>query len=311
MAGVDATIPARQAGMAKASGRAVGAGLSATLLLALVGLAARPVEGGPGGVPQPVLAEGVLWIGLLGLTLVDLALVVILVAALWPQRRRRSEGDLELVSELPPVSSVTKLGLLLLPVLGVALVAVILRWWSLSPGGVGDSIWGPPAGASPIVGPWVDKAVGSSQQGAGPWAWLPLLVLLGLVAVSIAVLVRRGLPLLAGSSRVATAAMAVATADSLEALLSCADPRQAVIAAYLAMERSLRAEGLARRPWEAPFEYLERVLCEGGAPPIEARTLTNLFGIACFSAHPVDERMRKAAVLALRRVRASPKEPRR
>lgn len=91
---------------------------------------------------------------------------------------------------------------------------------------------------------------------------------------------------------------------SLDALHREPDPRRAVIAAYVAMERSLAGAGLAREPSEAPIEYLRRVLARMAGRAQDLRTITDLFQIARFSRHPVDEGMRNSAITALERLRS-------
>lgn len=77
------------------------------------------------------------------------------------------------------------------------------------------------------------------------------------------------------------------------------DPRTGVLAAWAALEVHLAGHGLARRPSEAPREYIVRVL------PTSARRdalveLTGLYEEARFSPHPIDEgaRRRAAGLLA-------------
>jgi hypothetical protein len=97
--------------------------------------------------------------------------------------------------------------------------------------------------------------------------------------------------------------------EGLGALLAERDPRRAVIAAYVAMERSMARRGWARRPHEAPTEYLARVL---GVAPSRARDLDELVGLyefARFSEHDVTASMRDAAVDSVRRLRAELREP--
>src|SRR5207302_7340383 len=50
--------------------------------------------------------------------------------------------------------------------------------------------------------------------------------------------------------------------DTLDDLRAEADPRRAVIAAYARMERALAWFGLPRQVFEAPLEYLSRVLLD-------------------------------------------------
>ena len=96
---------------------------------------------------------------------------------------------------------------------------------------------------------------------------------------------------------------------SLEALRREPDPRRAVIAAYVAMERALSGAGLGRHRSEAPMEYVRRVLTEQTRAPAEVRTVTDLFQVAKFSQHPVDEGMRTGAIEALERIRAATSRP--
>ena len=68
-----------------------------------------------------------------------------------------------------------------------------------------------------------------------------------------------------------------------------ADPRAAVIEAYVRMEQVLAERDLGRRAPEAPREYLTRVLCEHGVPQRSLATITALFEEARFSRHPISQ----------------------
>ena len=97
--------------------------------------------------------------------------------------------------------------------------------------------------------------------------------------------------------------LARALDEAIDDLRRDPDPRRAVIAAYARMERALTVFGLPRRAAEAPYEYLHRVGRELEAEgPVEA--LTELFEVAKFSDHSVDETMRGRAIDALTAVRA-------
>jgi len=91
--------------------------------------------------------------------------------------------------------------------------------------------------------------------------------------------------------------------ETLDDLERERDPRRAVIAAYARMERSLGAYGLPRRPWEAPLEYLGRVLTELTGSGTAARRLTALFERAKFSEHSIDAAMKQDAIAAVVAVR--------
>jgi hypothetical protein len=90
--------------------------------------------------------------------------------------------------------------------------------------------------------------------------------------------------------------------EAIDDLRRDPDPRRAVVAAYARMEQALTVYGLPRRPAEAPYEYLRRVARELEAEqPVAA--LTELFEVAKFSEHAVDEAMRGRAIDALTAVR--------
>jgi Domain of unknown function (DUF4129) len=131
---------------------------------------------------------------------------------------------------------------------------------------------------------------------------LVVIVVLAAFAVAYAIRLRLSDDRLAAFPAGRQAAIAVEV--SLEALRREPDPRRAVIAAYAAMERSLSAAGLARQHSEAPFEYLRRVLAEASGATEDVRSLTDLFQLAKFSQHAVDEGMRNAAIRALEGIRS-------
>ena len=90
--------------------------------------------------------------------------------------------------------------------------------------------------------------------------------------------------------------------EAIDDLRRDPDPRRAVIAAYARMEQALTLYGFPRRPSEAPYEYLSRVARDLEAEqPVAA--LTELFEVAKFSEHSVDETMRGQAIDALTAVR--------
>ena len=91
--------------------------------------------------------------------------------------------------------------------------------------------------------------------------------------------------------------------EAIDDLRRDPDPRRAVIAAYARMEQALTLYGFPRRPSEAPYEYLHRVARELEAEGPVA-SLTELFEVAKFSEHAVDEGMRGRAIDALTAVRA-------
>jgi hypothetical protein len=97
---------------------------------------------------------------------------------------------------------------------------------------------------------------------------------------------------------------AVILDEGLGALLAEADPRRAVIAAYVAMERAMARQGWARRVYEAPKEYLARVLDVAPERAGDLDRLVRLYEVARFSEHEVTAPMRDVAVAAVRGLRA-------
>ena len=97
-------------------------------------------------------------------------------------------------------------------------------------------------------------------------------------------------------------ALADVLGETLDELRAEHDPRRAVIAAYVRMERALAAAGLARRETEAPEEYLSRVLDEVELSARAAGRLTALFAWARFSVHDVRPEMKEEAIETLEQV---------
>jgi uncharacterized protein with PIN domain len=100
-----------------------------------------------------------------------------------------------------------------------------------------------------------------------------------------------------------------AVEESLEDLRRERDVRRAIIACYARMERALEHAGSARRPAEAPFEYLVRVLERITANGPAARALTELFERAKFSVEPVGDREKQQAIDALELLRVEVSRP--
>jgi hypothetical protein len=111
---------------------------------------------------------------------------------------------------------------------------------------------------------------------------------------------RRRLP----SDSLPTDELAGVLDETLEDLRAEKDPRRAVIAAYARMERSFAAHGVPRRRFEAPHEYLGRVLAEATGGGSAALRLTALFERARFSPHEVDVAMKDDAIDAIEALQA-------
>jgi hypothetical protein len=97
--------------------------------------------------------------------------------------------------------------------------------------------------------------------------------------------------------------VAEALEESLDDLRREHDVRRAIIACYARMERVLARVGSARRPAEAPLEYLVRVLEQITANARAARALTELFERAKFSLEPLGTVEKEQAIAALEELR--------
>jgi hypothetical protein len=265
--------------------------LLAGLLLAAVLIGAGSATANlAGAVPQAPGSALTLLLQTLSLLLVVVcaAVVALFVYALWPAGPRTAQAPRPLGVVRP---------LLILAV--AVLVALLLVRSGVRPFG-GST-------ASPFGGGWPrPPAQASPGSAAGPldW-WLPLLIVgaltVGAAAVAWYVLrPRRPRP---GVARGPTAPDAQLVEESLDVLQRERDPRRAVIRAYVAMETSFGARGFPRRPFEAPLEYLARVLGQLQIGSARVAALTELFELARFSHHPIGEAQRTSAIDLLRAIR--------
>jgi heme/copper-type cytochrome/quinol oxidase subunit 2 len=230
-----------------------------------------------------------------GIGIVLLGPVAILV---WSGRRRKDDPP---EHEPPPVEVhwIWQVLAILLPLaLGAALVVAAVtgsRLRGKEPGSGSTFLTG---GSGASSGP-TRAARGFVVPSWLPWTALGIIavaVIAGIVVLWVRRPRRESTTPEAGATRVAVDA-------AIDALDSEADPRRAVIAAYRAMQRALGEHGVARRPTEAPREYLQRVLVASQANEREAKTLTGLFEEARYSTHPIPERFRELALTALQSLR--------
>jgi Domain of unknown function (DUF4129) len=98
--------------------------------------------------------------------------------------------------------------------------------------------------------------------------------------------------------------LAEALDETLEDLREESDPRRAVIAAYARMERVLAGHGIPRSRFEAPHEYLARVLSDLTHGGRGAERLTALFERARFSTHAIEPAMKDEAIAAVEQLQA-------
>jgi Domain of unknown function (DUF4129) len=134
----------------------------------------------------------------------------------------------------------------------------------------------------------------------------PLLAILGASGIAVAAFLvaerrrRRRLP----RDFNAAEALSDVLDETLDDLRVETDPRRAVIAAYARMERALAAHGFPRRRFEAPHEYLSRVLGELSGGRLAAARLTALFERARFSPHEINAEMKTEAIEAIESMQA-------
>jgi hypothetical protein len=95
-----------------------------------------------------------------------------------------------------------------------------------------------------------------------------------------------------------------AVAEGQAALALVDDARTAIIACYVAMERSLADRGTARTAADTPDELLSRAVAAGTIRGGAAGRLTALFYEARFSSHPLGTGQRDAASAALDEIAA-------
>ena len=136
--------------------------------------------------------------------------------------------------------------------------------------------------------------------------WLAAVIFSGILVGIVAAVVIAGLwkrRVDRDPERLAAEALAEELDLTVDDLRREPDLRRAVVAAYARMERSLALHGLPRLEFEAPLEYLSRVLGELHASDEAVRKLTFLFERAKFSTHDVGPEMRDEAIAALIAVR--------
>jgi heme/copper-type cytochrome/quinol oxidase subunit 2 len=223
----------------------------------------------------------------------------VLLVYVWVSYLRRRNADPDAGRAVRPSSWTQRL------VAGVAALMVFAVFIGIAArGGDGGS-----AGVLGLVPPSPLPPLAGSERVAQTFVihwWILLgLALLGLVGVLLVVLVRRRRKRRAdrdarSDDEPPERIELLATVEaSLEDLEDDPDPREAVIRAYVNLEQTLSQHGLARRPSEAPLEYLARWTRAVHVRRQPAEALTRLYERARFGLHAVDEGARREAISAL------------
>jgi hypothetical protein len=225
---------------------------------------------------------------------------VFAVLALLTWRRHRS-GRQELVARKLRVVILTALGVGAAAVAVVTLLGLNLRFFTRP--GTRPAQPRPRASSSP--------SSARPHRPPAPLFHIPLtallytllvLVLLAGIAVSLW-WARRLRPSLAPRDDALIVADSADLREAVEsgrsALRTVDDARAAIIACYLAMERSLAERGTARGLADTPDELLSRARARGMVRGTAAARLTALFYEARFSSHPLGPGQRDAAERAL------------
>jgi len=155
----------------------------------------------------------------------------------------------------------------------------------------------------PVLLPKLHKASAPVHIPLGPILYgLLVLALVAAVAISLwwaARLRHLALPAQLPAAEMDAEELREAVESGRLAFAELDDARAAIIACYLAMERSLADRGAARGVADTPDELLARVVSAGIVRGAGARRLTGLFYEARFSTHPLGRAERDAASAAL------------
>jgi hypothetical protein len=98
--------------------------------------------------------------------------------------------------------------------------------------------------------------------------------------------------------------LAAVDAGLADLAAASSDPRGAVIACWVRLERLAAELGTARHRGDAPTEFVVRLLVAHQVSQVVLTDLTEVYLAARFASHPVDETDRTAAVNALAHLRA-------
>jgi hypothetical protein len=279
------------------------------LLAAIVGMtsADSPWLPGDGRRSSPAIVGQVLAVGLAGG-------LCILLALIWIHTPRRSKAKKKPrgpANVADGVGEGLRAGSLVLIGGILVVVALLIAFWFLF-GQADQALPPPPPGATTIGDAGVLRPPEPSPSAPPAFDWF----LLGLVAsiavvVPVALLARRRLTVPDPEQEESDVPESVvrAVGDSIDQIERDPDARRAIIRAYAQMEQAFDDAGIPRRPYEAPLEYLGRVLRGLRVSPPATGRLVVLFERARFSQHVVGAETKQEAIGALREVEREMQAP--
>jgi uncharacterized protein DUF4129 len=272
--------------------RLAGLATALVLLLAVVALASRaglPWSGTSGDAESRSLAL----VGRLAVDVLFVGFTVALLAAFVVRMRRarlrptRPADDLEDEDDVE-TSRLRRLVVRVAPYLLLALIVLVVFLFAREVDRRLPQGEPPPESSAGETGTPGSPALETVRDAAG-WVLVAAggLVLLALAVGTAAPLARGRLGGRGGDAETRVQPFSRVLDESIDDLLAEPDPRRAVIAAYARMERGLAARGHGRHAFEAPLEYLARLLADVTEDRESVGRLTALFERAKFSPHPV------------------------
>ena len=206
-----------------------------------------------------------------------------------------------------------------------AALALVVLIWSAGQGeplvSAPEGSWGPPRATEGWLPTMPDLTLAPEPQASGErdpvepdrwWVWLVTALFLMAVLTTVLLVVRW----LAKQRYEEKERRAAAEEDELVALLEATsddvryralsegDPRNGVVACWVALEDAVQRSGLERDRSETAAELTTRVLSRWEVDPAAITDLSEAYREARFSRHPVTEDQRTAAVEALERIHA-------
>ena len=264
------------------------------LALAVAGLRARGTFA-HGGNQTAAAASGAVLATVLSAAegLAVIAFIVVLASAR-PQRQPKSDDEEELWR--PKIPWWAKAGGVLLAV--AALVTPFAVLFTRKPRQLGPR-------PLPVGPPKVSLGHAATSSGSNVWPLIIGMVIAIAVVVALTVPARRKRSARAqpkNSTRLA--ALLDSLAAGSDALGAGGEPRAAIIACYVAMERGFAAAGSAPAVADTPAEVLARATRAGLVRPEPAETLTGMFRRARYSTHPMTSADSLLAADALTQMRS-------